>query len=1084
MRKTLLVIFTISFVCPLFAQNNSSNPQYWKNRIPFVGYWQQDVHYRIKAKIDEKTDQIQCNDYRLTYTNNSPDTLTELYFHLFSNAFQPNSYYHQLWQGNDKEPKFGQKYEINGKGNEISNLKVNDKEVKVQLDNTILKVILNEPLLPNSKLDVSMNFITYYDKGDMRRRMKMFDAFGNKHFDGVHWYPSIAVYDRKFGWTTDQHLDKEFYHDYGTFEVELTFPQHYIVEATGTLQNRDVVLPKELRKKLNLRNFKDKPFNSAPSEIIPKDSTKFKTWKYLSHNTHNFVFTADPSYRIGEVEWNGVRCISLVQEPHAAKWQKSAQFLSEVIQTYSEDFGMYCWPKVIIADARDGMEYSMITLDGGTFPGHKGLIAHEVGHMWYYGQVGTNETYRANMDEGFTQFLTAWFMDKHMEPIATDPKKYHQSGAPHNRFFSLYYSYLSAVWSGYDHQLNTHAAAYNGGLRHGGGYGLVYSKQGTMLCNLQYVLGDELFGKAMKNYFNQWKFAHPYPADFRNSIIQYTKADLNWFFDQWFETTKFIDYGIKKVEKTKDGDSNSHTHEITFERKGRMQMPIDFVVINDKGDTSKYHIPNTWFVKKTDGEVLPKWYGWDLLQEEYIADITIDGEIENVIIDPAHLMTDIDLRDNAQKGTKVLKFDKRKPEFAPWDKEILKLGPAFSYDKLEGAKIGVKYSKNYFGKDDFVDFNVYFNTQQLQNLGTDVTVPAKGLPISFSYNIRKNFNKRWRGLSFTENAAFTDGVARFKIGLSKKFQKQDRRNPNYSRISIFSKHLVNSTNIDHDYYYLQQSHWSSGTKDPNQRGWAPDRVNASLNISFQRHYTYKKGNGDVTFMLRTPGIAGDYNYSYLEMNSINNIRFGKLDLKSRVFGRWGTSGAPLESALYLAGANQEKMIDSKYIEVADMLPNGALNSNSWFNYGSGLNHFQQGGGLNIRGYAGYLAPETAFGNTELAYLGKSGASWNLELDFDRLIKFKKRNKYVHLDTYVFSDIGMIVYETSTGATATGSLSADAGIGSALTIKFPGTTIRPLTLRFDMPLLINRIPFDDFDASQSILQNSLGFRYVVGVGRSF
>ena len=212
MKKTLLAIIALTYTFVLVAQNDATNPLYWKNRKPYEGYWQQDVHYKMKAKIDVKTDQIICNDYQLIYTNNSPDTLNELYFHLFSNAFQPHSYYHKLWQGNDREPEFGKKYEQNGLGTQVKNIKVNGKEVKVELDNTILKIIPASPILPNTKTTIDMDFITYYDKGDMRRRMKAFDSFGHKHFDGVHWYPSMAVYDRKFGWTTDQHLDLSLIH--------------------------------------------------------------------------------------------------------------------------------------------------------------------------------------------------------------------------------------------------------------------------------------------------------------------------------------------------------------------------------------------------------------------------------------------------------------------------------------------------------------------------------------------------------------------------------------------------------------------------------------------------------------------------------------------------------------------------------------------------------------------------------------------------------------------------------------------------------------------------------------------------------
>ena len=233
--------------------NQADNPNYWKNKAP-AGYWQQDVHYTIIANIDETKDIIDATE-QLVYWNNSPDDLNELYFHLYQNAFTPNSYCSELHNQNQKEVSYG-RYEKQGLGTVVKNLKVDGKLVDTILDNTILKVILNEPLKSGDKITINMDFKTYFDTGSLRRRMKTFNAFGNTHYDGVLWYPRIAAYDKKFGWTKDQHLGKEFYGDFGTFDVELTFASNYIVEATGALQNRDEVMPASLREKLDIKNLR------------------------------------------------------------------------------------------------------------------------------------------------------------------------------------------------------------------------------------------------------------------------------------------------------------------------------------------------------------------------------------------------------------------------------------------------------------------------------------------------------------------------------------------------------------------------------------------------------------------------------------------------------------------------------------------------------------------------------------------------------------------------------------------------------------------------------------------------------------
>ena len=241
-------------LAPPNTYQNHDNPNYWKNKMPHKAYWQQDVYYNIKAKIDEETDIISATQ-KLVYTNNSPDSLNIVYFHLYQNAFQPDSYLDELQSANKKDPRYG-KYESQKLGTLIENITVNGENVKTELDNTILKVYLPFTLKPDNSVTFNIEFTTYFDDGDVRRRMAIFNSWGYKHYNGVHWYPRICVYDSKFGWTKDQHLGKEFYGNFGTFNVELDFASNFVVEATGFLLNRDDVLPKELREKLDIKNFK------------------------------------------------------------------------------------------------------------------------------------------------------------------------------------------------------------------------------------------------------------------------------------------------------------------------------------------------------------------------------------------------------------------------------------------------------------------------------------------------------------------------------------------------------------------------------------------------------------------------------------------------------------------------------------------------------------------------------------------------------------------------------------------------------------------------------------------------------------
>ena len=1038
-------------------KSNFKNQYYWKNRKPVEGYWQQDVHYTINARINENTDIISGNE-KLIYTNNSPDELTFVYFHLYQNAFQPCSYLDNLYQNNNIRPKFG-KYESQKLGTEIKSLKINGQSLKTELDNTILKVYLKEPLKSGTSVSFDIEFNTYFDTGSVRRRMKTFNSFGFKHYDGVHWYPRISVYDQKFGWTTDQHFDHEFYGDFGTFDVALTFSSNFIVEATGSLVNQQEVLPDELRKKLDIKNFKDKPLNSPPSVIIAYDSTQTKTWNYHAENVHDFAFTADPNYRIGETQWEEIKCIAVVQEPHAAKWQNAADYTAKIIKTYSEDFGHYVYPKMVVADAQDGMEYPMLTLDGGSDPEYRGLLAHEIGHNWFFGMVGNNETYRAFMDEGFTQFLTCWALRK----IDGDTIVTEQSSSNYVNKYTIpanvidktvYYGYLKDATKEEDVTLNTHSDGFGGTIRHGGGYSHVYYKTATMLYNLQYVLGDKLFSDAIKNYFDQWKMAHPYPEDFRNSIIQYTKVDLNWFFDQWLETKKSIDYKVDDIKKTNSKDEFI----INFKRKGDMQMPIDFEVISNLDSVYEFHIPNGWFEKKTNATILPRWIGWDnKLKPNYQAKVKIPTGIKDVIIDPSGRLADIYMLDNSKKTPLNIALDHRIYNLPDWKNYELFARPDIWYNGYDGVKAGIHLNGNYMKYHHVFDANFWLSTGLFQNYPQTPFLINSFNTLSFRVNYKTGIHKFLKKGYFLLSARSLDGLKSISSGIEK-WDKNDK-----NRIYIYFKSMYRNKSSDLNYLLYPEL-------------WTDKKLNNTLNIGIDHKYQYQKGTGLINLNLKSSSLGSDYDYSYLSVSAINKNKINKIEVNTRFFAQIGTGlRIANESSLFLSGANPEELMENKFTRSV-----GFLDKN-WLGFGNNINHFQQGGGLNLRGYAGYLAPyQDKQGNIIATYKGLSGTSFNIEIEFDELLTLmpKKLRSTFKFDTYLFSDAGIINANLPGEKIKFADLRMDAGFGTTLSIKKwgPLQLVNPLVMRFDMPIALNRTP--------AVSPDFFLYRFVVGINRAF
>ncbi len=1023
----------------LVSYQSVENKLYWKNRIPFAGYWQQDVSYHIKARLNDTTEIITGTEV-IEYANNSPDVLTTLYFRLTQNAFQPESYKDKMERAGKVFNTFG-KYEEKKLGTAISKVAVNGQNVRFVMDNTIMIVELPTPMLPGTSLKIEVDFKTYFDQGSMGRRMKRFEHNNFKHFDGVHWYPRLSVYDRKFKWTTDQHLGKEFYGDYGVFHVELELPNHYICEATGVLANSSEVYANGLREKIDIKNFTER--TKYITQPVNPDGT-YKKWIWMATNVHDFAFTTDPTYRIGETEWNGIKCIAIAQEQNAYAWQPTADFVAKVVKTYSEDFGMYGYPKMVAADARDGMEYPMLTLDGGNWPGHQYVIAHEIGHNWFYGMIGNNETYRAFLDEGFTQFLTAWSLKK----ISN------RESLPNSLDWAYVYAgYINHAINENTARLNTHSDHFNSAERHGGGYGQVYYKTATMLYNLQYVLGEKLFLEAIQHYFNQWKFGHPYEEDFRQSVIDYTKTDLNWFFDDWLTSNKTIDYKVVGYTKVTNGKDD---YTIIIKRKGQMHMPLDITVIDKKDNRLHYIIPNTYFTKPLGkAQVNHRWKSWDMMNTMDFLWVHSPYGIKDIWIDSSGRLADVNRLNNTLKFPISFNREKLRGTAPDFNKMKTFWRPDVWYNSIDGIKVGLNFSGNYYNFKHIFSASVWYNTKLLNEsyfIGDENEYTNK--PFNFALNYKTRVGKL---MDYSIRLKYLDGISLFETGIEKLI-KNDKWNISYK---IFGATGMFFTKLEVDDTYQSHLLYPEFMNVNSQ--------NAILNLSYQHPFKYKQGNGMLSIALKNTSLFSNYNYSGLSFKIVNTNAIGeKLVLKSRIFSQYLHGDVPKESQIFAAGANTEELIENKFTRSSGIIPQ------NFVGYGNtGQYSFQNGGGLNIRGMAGYLATNIKGLDTFYCYYGSKGVSVNLELEFGKLLKFNtpKILQNFKLNPYLFADAGIL----GNGNKNSG-LRTDAGLGTTLAIAFGKyNKLQPLVLRFDIPFFMNRVETG---------AEFIAFRYVMGINRAF
>lgn len=1072
-----------------------NNSHYWKNKKPYEGYWQQDVHYAINAILNEEDELINGQEI-LVYTNNSPNTLTEAYFHLYQNAVQPGSLTDELYKQNKAKVTFG-KYEAQKLGTVIHSIQINPEDnpirdepresqnIAFEIQNTLLKIKLPTPLKPGDSIAFHIDFTTYFDRGSIRRRMKVYDHHGYKHFNGVHWYPRICVYDRKFTWETDQHVEKEFYGDYGFFNISLTLPNHYVVEATGTLVNKDDVLPAALRKQLDIANFKDKPIGSQPS-VITEPNGSFKTWNFQAVNVHDFAWTADPTYRIGETTWNGIQCVAIAQENNAAGWQQTAQFTAKVIATYSRDFGMYNYPKIVCADAADGMEYPMITLDGGYYPSHQGLIAHEVGHNWFFGMVGSNETYRAALDEGFTQFLTAWCMRKLTKESQPELKR-------------AFAGYMEDAIDGTDEVLETHSNDFHSATGHGGGYKHVYYKTASMLYNLQYYLGDSVFLQAMKNYVEQWKFCHPYIEDFRNSIIQSAQTDLNTFFDQWFQTNKSADYSIKRITPLK----TTNYYRVTLQRNGKMVMPVDldFLITPSatKRNVSKRNlaqshifyavtIPVSQYQKPGRYNLKP-WIGWDKLRPTYTFDIEmpVDGKVKQVWLDRSGRLADINRVNNVWKKRSEWRLDLgngANTNYLGVYQGLVR--PAVRYNVASGVLLGAVASGQYAGRKKEFNLGLWYTSGWQARYSH---APKLQYQAEFKHQTRGGGTYYYQSLLYNEinthELGWFNRIGKTEYGLNGKSMQRYHR-LQYNIDQPFYNPWINSQLSGRDPYFPQRDQLDGFLSTANQWSYV---AQAQLNLYVKQAYSGWGKSGSVRFDMRMPSPWSNSQYGFVQLEWKHFQPVGKTLLRLRSLAYFGGGNNPTpESVLYLASANPEDAFQQDLYRDFGMY-NLNNSSTQW-------NTIQVNGGLNLRGFNGYSAPKTvkqANGNdTTLAFFrGNQGLGINAALDLTPYFRWIPKVKLLGINPYLFGDAGIIgqpLNSLNTNREMVTSqvysrLLADAGFGASVNLRNWSTitknkalrAAKPINLRVDFPIWVNAVQNDD-----SFVQ----FRMRVSVGTDF
>ncbi|NNK70954.1 MAG: M1 family metallopeptidase [Flavobacteriaceae bacterium] len=621
MRRLILAIaLPAIFMLSCKTTNTAVAPSADKRVLQFSsdvpGYWQQRVDYTMD--IDMDVDNYRYNGIqKLVYTNNSPDTLNRVFYHLYFNAFQPGSEMDVRSRTiKDPDGRVADRI-LKLKPSEIgyihvNSLKQNGVEVNHETVGTILEVDLNSPIKPGESVTFDMVFDAQVPV-QIRRS-------GRNNREGValsmaQWYPKLAEYDFE-GWHTSPYIAREFYGVWGDFDVTIHIDKNYLIGGTGYLQN-----PNEV----------GHGYETGKVESPAGDKLR---WHFKAPNVHDFTWAADPDYIHDMLQVPGGPMLHFFYQDDPEiidNWKKLQPKTLELMNFFSSNIGPYPYDQYSVIQGGDGgMEYAMCTLitGGRNFGSLVGVTSHELAHTWFQFVLATNESKHEWMDEGFASYISSHAMNKIMGRNQKNPAA------------GSYRGYYRLAASGIEQPQSTHADRYEFNSAYGSA---AYSKGSVFLAQLGYVIGQENLSETLKRYYSEWGFKHPTPNDFIRVAEKVSGLELDWYLTDWTKTINTIDYGIKSVESIEGGV------EVTMERIGLMPMPIDLVVEYSDGSQDQIYIP----LRMMRGEKPSKGIrtilsDWAWAYPEYSFKLPRPkSEIKSITIDPLGLMADVNRANNS-----------------------------------------------------------------------------------------------------------------------------------------------------------------------------------------------------------------------------------------------------------------------------------------------------------------------------------------------------------------------------------------------------------------------------------------------------
>jgi hypothetical protein len=975
-----------------------------------VGYWQQRIGYTIVATLDETQNKLRSRG-TLIYVNNSPDTLREMYFHQYLNAFRPGS----KWSESDErenrvrfqnlaEPNFG--YERFTVGPLVNGSRVTI-DYPGSPDSTVARIQLPAALRPRDSVRITFEWDA--------RPSTVFRRQGRRGrtWDFAQWYPKVAVYDRG-GWKPNALVPAgELYGEYGTYDVTLVVRDDQILASTGVPVSGDPGWERVSRTGPPFTG--SGAYSSVPQAADVAVPPGYRAVRWIARDVHHFAWSASPDYRYegatytrpapsaNHQVWDTVAVNVLYKPGDDTTWggRRAVDRTITAMRWLESIWGPYAYPQITNVHRLDGggTEFPMMIMDGSA---SQGLILHELGHVFTYGILGNNEWRSGWLDEGLSDYQTDWAQNLSAQErarVVPPPQRlaegYRVNAAIVPRADSVDLGQWQLEILGRAEPIGTNAAEFS----EFGIYNyMIYDRAKAMYSHLRDVMGDSVFRAFMRGYYGMWALKHVDERAMRAAAARAYGRDLGWFFDQWVHGTGLLDYALGQATSSRRPDGYWVTR-VPVSRRGELKHPMPVGVRTGE----------TWTITHATS-----------IDDEQTVEIVSIGRPDAVVLDPLHYTWDWDWRNNTvstRLGTiPAPRVTFNWPALDQSDRlhTIVALSPLVWYSDPQGISVGVRARTNYLSIVDKHDGGIAFSTR----------TPVDSAGRSAHFTRRLQFWARAENLSlpglerplmgYSGSAALLDGIV--KLDLSKSWD-----------LSPF--YFARGPSIGAS-LYATGAYLSEALLVPEQ--WSPAHVTEVGGSVFYRSFPVAEnelvdlrasvgaGFSNPAFGTSTES-SHTYSRTQVSIGVTRSIIPGSQTLSVRAFGGLALN-APRQRAIYASTEDPFSTFENNFYR-----PRGALLKQEG-------GHFLPIGGAGLRGFSPYLPLErVGAANVELSQkLFAASGEWGQ-------------------GTIWLSGFGDAGFATSRHVDLPDSFLSDAGVGFLTRATIYD---RPLVVRLDFPIVVN------------------------------